>query len=371
MIIDIIAVSLALIHFAFPLAYYFYVKEKWLPRGWGLKISGAFEPRVTIIIPTYNEETYIVKKLENLYRQEYPRDKIHVVVVDSASTDRTVEKVKEWMSTNRDMKVTLLVEHTRRGMNPALNYALSQISDTSTEIVVFTDADSFWQPDSLKKVVKYFSDPSVGAVTTNVTYMGGGKVSVENDYRNFFNIIRVGESKYYGTPIHNGTLVAYRFDLIKKIGGIPEFTGNNDSTLASLISFMGFRSIQIDDTTVVEPLRDGQFYRKVRRAQHLILSFLIAKRFAKKKGLYVPTPFDLIWNIEWWLHVINPWIFVSSVILFLISALMYGSAVGLIVTLCGIALLLFRPYRTWIMHQLYLVLGTLKSLWTKSIVWDK
>ncbi|MCC6004680.1 MAG: glycosyltransferase [Thermofilum sp.] len=362
------AVALALLHFGTPLAYYAYLKAKWLGRPWDVKIDEKYKLKVTIIIPTYNEAKLIWRKLDNIYSQDYPKSLMEIVIVDSKSSDGTVELVKEWARSHPDANLVLIQEPERRGMVPALNYAL-QNHRASGEIIVFTDADAFWDTDALSEIVKYFADPNISAVTASI--VPEADKHIENAYRSFFNQLRVAESKLHSTPVHNGALAAFRTSLIYKVGGLPSYTGNNDSTPASLIAFMGYRAIQVDDVVVKEPVRDDQFRRKVRRAQHLLLSFLKTKHYAKKLGVYKPNKtFEKIWRIEWWLHVVNPWLLAASAILLLTSALQ-GSLAAATLMGIGLALLPIKTYRTWLLQQLYLIAAALRNVKTKEIAWSK
>jgi cellulose synthase/poly-beta-1,6-N-acetylglucosamine synthase-like glycosyltransferase len=362
------AVALALLHFGTPLAYYAYLKAKWLGRPWDVKIDEKYKLKVTIIIPTYNEAKLIWRKLDNIYSQDYPKSLMEIVIVDSKSSDGTVELVKEWARSHPDANLVLIQEPERRGMVPALNYAL-QNHRASGEIIVFTDADAFWDTDALSKIVKYFADPNIGAVTASI--VPEADKHIENAYRSFFNQLRVAESKLHSTPVHNGALAAFRTSLIYKAGGLPSYTGNNDSTPASLIAFMGYRAIQVDGVVVKEPVRDDQFRRKVRRAQHLLLSFLKTKHYAKKLGVYKPNKtFEKIWRVEWWLHVVNPWLLAASAILLLASALQGSLAAATLIGI-GLALLPIKTYRAWLLQQLYLIAAALRNVRTKEIAWIK
>jgi len=367
--IESVTLALAAVHFGVPLHYYLYLKWRWLSKPWGVSVDPSYRPRVSVVIPTYNEAGFIEVKLDNIYGQDYPRDRLEVIVVDSASDDRTPELVKKWAREHPEFRLILLEEPIRRGMVPALNYALNYVSKDS-EIVMFTDADSFWEPSTLKHVVKYFADPSIGAVTSCIVPLQERDVHLEVTYRDYYNVIRVGESKIRCTPVHNGALVAFRRELLEKIGGLPTYTGNNDSTPASLIAFMGYRAIQIDDTVVKEPIRRGQVMRKIRRAQHLILHFMYTKRYAKKLDLYRKTAFDKIWRIEAYLHLINPWLLLVAVLLLAISAAMKSIA-AFSLLMVGALLMFVKPYRTWILQQLYLAIATIRNIRTKEIAWRK
>ena len=363
--LELLALMLAGIHCSVPLAYYFYAKKKWLPRPWNVKVDENYKPKISIILPTYNEAKLIESKLDDICKQNYPKSLIEIIVVDSASEDGTPNVVKKWMKGKEGIDVKLLVEDERKGKFNALKKALEQISHES-EILVFTDADAFWEPNSLKNAVKYFADVTVGSVTASITYENE---TIENTYRQYFNTLRVAESKIHSVPIHNGPFYAIKVDLIRKIG-LPNFLGSDDSAFGSYVAFTGHRSIQVDDVIVKEPVRGSQFRRKIRRAQTALTSFLNTKGYAKKMGLYVKSPFEKIWRIELWLHVINPWLLLSSAILFVADAV-HGSIIALMLLGLGFVFLALKPWRTWVLQQLYLILAMLRNVWTKEIMWSK
>jgi len=114
-ILDIIAITIAIIHFGVPVAYYYYMKKKWLHAPWNIKTDPNYKPKITIIIPTYNEAKYIQQKLDNIYQQDYPRDKLEIIVVDSASTDGMLRLIKQWKQKHKDVNLRLIEELVQRG----------------------------------------------------------------------------------------------------------------------------------------------------------------------------------------------------------------------------------------------------------------
>ncbi|MHA1834570.1 MAG: glycosyltransferase [Candidatus Baldrarchaeia archaeon] len=363
--LELIALGLAGIHFGFPLLYYWYVKNKWLHRPWNIKKDKNHKPKITVIVPTYNEAELIEMRLDNIVMQDYPKNKLEVIVVDSASIDETAEIVERWISRN-SINIRLLREPERKGKLHALNIALRHV-DSDAKIVIFTDADAYWEPKALSRAVSYFADPKVGAVTGNIFYEGGGTLG-EDVYRGYYNTLRVAESKIHSTPVHNGPLIAIRASLLRKMG-LPNFPGSDDSAFGSLLAFAGYRAIQVDDLIVKEPARN-QARRKLRRAQHLLLNFLKTKRYAKERGFYTKSQFERIWKVEWWLHVVNPWFLLISVIFLVISAIR-NSIVALVLLGVGLTLSIIKTYRIWILQQLYLLIGALRNLRSKEVVWSK
>ena len=224
----------------------------------------------------------------------YPREKIEVIVADDGSSDGTPDIVEKWAKQHCDLKVKVIKESLWGGKLRAVIKALKQVN---SEIIVLTDADAFWSSDSLKNSVKYFADPCVGAVTACIKYAGE---TLENCYRSYFNIIRVAESKFHSTPIHNGPFMAIRAEIIREIG-LPIFPGSDDSLFGSYIAFAGYRAVQADDVIVEEVVR-GTFKRKIRRALRLLINFKRTKNYVKNKGVYVKTSFEKIWKIEQYLQ---------------------------------------------------------------------
>jgi biofilm PGA synthesis N-glycosyltransferase PgaC len=367
MILENIAVILAGMHFGIPLLYYAYLKYTYLNKPWSIKIDENYKPKVTIIVPTYNEAEFIWRSLYNVYTQNYPKNLMEIIIVDSASNDGTVDLVKNWSSEHRDIKLKLVEELERRGKLSAILESLKHVSSES-DIVIFTDADAFWEPEALSKAVAYFADKSVGAVTSSITYCN--KNEFENVYREYYNIIRVAESKVYATPIHNGPFLAIRAELIRKFG-LPVFAGSDDSSFGSYIALLGYRAIQVDNVTVKEPVRGSQFRRKIRRAQHILLNFLKTKQYTKRIGFYNPTKqFEKIWKMEWWLHVVNPWFLFLGTILLIIYGF-YGSFIAFTLLVMGLSLLTVGVYRVWLLQQLYLMLACMMNLWTREVIWRR
>jgi cellulose synthase/poly-beta-1,6-N-acetylglucosamine synthase-like glycosyltransferase len=358
-------IGLTLLHFSFPLLYYLYLRSKWLNRPWDLRRDPEYRPKVTIIVPTYNEASLIRRKLNDVASQDYPKELVEIIVVDSASTDGTPSIVREWVESRREFKVILVEEGVRRGKAFSLNNALRFASG---EVVVVTDADSLWiSRDTLANALSWFSDSRVGAVTCLKTPVGEGFAGVERGYRVFYNVVRLGESKRFSTPVFHGELAAFRRDLLVKLGGFPVDIGADDSHTATLIAISGFRAIAVDNALCTELVpRRGYHAWRIRRAQHLVQHFVKALGLLSK----APGEFKPILLAETWLHLLNPWLLLAATTILLYKASM-GSLVALALLVAGAALLILKPYRTWIATQAYLITACIRNLRTREIVWER
>ncbi len=116
------------------------------------------EPTVTVLIPAYNEADVIRQTLENKLSQNYPREKLQILVVSDQSDDGTDDIVREFSSQG----VQLLRRERRQGKAAGLNEA---VRHATGEILVFSDGNSLFHPDAIRNLVANFADPDVGYAT--------------------------------------------------------------------------------------------------------------------------------------------------------------------------------------------------------------
>src|SRR3972149_5195425 len=121
--------------------------KRFVEKPWYLSLDPAYIPCTAVLIPTYNEASLIGKKLEDVNAQQFPKEKLEMIVVDSGSTDGTYDLAKSWAMRNADAKISVIKETHRMGKASALNSALAQ---TKCDVLVTTDADSLWGPNSLR-----------------------------------------------------------------------------------------------------------------------------------------------------------------------------------------------------------------------------
>ena len=94
LLITILSLLIALL--GFPIIYNAWMRNK-AKKSWNIDVDASYQPKVTLVIPTYNEATVITKKLENTQQIDYPKDKLQVILVDSASNDGTLSVCRDFL----------------------------------------------------------------------------------------------------------------------------------------------------------------------------------------------------------------------------------------------------------------------------------
>lgn len=151
--------------------------------------SEEFWPDVTVVTAAHNEAEHIRATIENKLNSDYPPDRLDVIVVSDESVDDTDEIVASF-----GPRVTLVRQEPRAGKTAALNTAVSM---SKAEIIVFSDANSLYQGNAIRRLVSRFEDPAVGYVTGKMVYVGvDGSVSGDGctAYMRYENFIRAQES---------------------------------------------------------------------------------------------------------------------------------------------------------------------------------
>lgn len=122
------------------------------------------EPPVTFLITAYNEEKNIRGKLEQVLSLDYPHDKLEVMVASDGSTDRTDDIAREFA----ERGVILKRLEGRVGKTATQNEA---VKDATGEVIIFSDATTVYEKDAIRKLVRNYADPEVGAVSGRYEYV--------------------------------------------------------------------------------------------------------------------------------------------------------------------------------------------------------
>ena len=185
-------------------------------------VNPDYTPGVTIVIPCFNEEEWITRTIQCSLDQDYPEDKLEVLLIDDGSRDKSVqrcfefyEKVKSELGDPDRLKI--LPQVVNRGKREALA-AGARIA--KHDFLIFVDSDSLLAPDAVRQLVQPFQNPKIGAVT--------GRCDVENKWTNYitkmqaaryyiaFRIFKAAESVFDAVTCLSGPLACYRKELVMK-----------------------------------------------------------------------------------------------------------------------------------------------------------
>jgi len=356
-ILEIIFWSSASILGLFYLGYYALCKHVVTSKTFDVKKDKNFRPKISIVIPTWNEENTIGGKLKNTLALQYPKNKLEVIVIDSGSTDKTREIVKTFAKKSKRIK--LIAEKERRGKAYALNKAFKH---SKGDIVIISDADCRLNKSILLKSVPYFHDHSVGAITGRESIINPDEniaTKTEKTYRNFFYLIRGAESILDSTYVFDGPFSAFRRELLSKI---DSKTVADDSELALKIKKKGYRTLSIPEALYFEyaPSKLSQRTKqKSRRAEGLTQSMM--NHFST---FFLNTEYGLfglfIFPAGIFMHIISPFLLLASIItlFFLPPSLLF---VLLAIVLAGMLIPDVRRFILTFLHSQYASLvGVLK-----------
>jgi cellulose synthase/poly-beta-1,6-N-acetylglucosamine synthase-like glycosyltransferase len=246
---------------------------------------GEIRPRVTLIIPAYNECKVIREKIENSLAIDYPAGQLEIIVASDGSEDGTNDIVREYESRS----VRLLAFTPRGGKISVLNRA---IPAAAGEIVVLCDANVMFLPDALTRLVRHFADPMVGAVTGDVRIKSEDAPFGEGEglYYKYERFIQLTESDLGSTVTVDGGMYAIRKELFQPL---PADTILDDFIIGMNAALAGRRVLYDPSAVATENATMDvrqEFRRKVR---------IVAGGFRELlRGQGVPSPLrpQLFWS---------------------------------------------------------------------------
>jgi cellulose synthase/poly-beta-1,6-N-acetylglucosamine synthase-like glycosyltransferase len=185
-------------------------------------------PKVSVIVPCWNEEKTVHGTIKSILELEYPEDKLDIIAVDDGSTDTTWQELLFYKENPR----VRIFQKENGGKHTAINFG---IANTDAEIIGGLDADSFVAPDALKRMVRVFlKKPDVYAVTPSLV------VNQPKNMLQYAQCVEYNMSTYnkkmlsllgaiHVTP---GPFSLYRKELFAKIGGFRQAHNTEDQELA-------------------------------------------------------------------------------------------------------------------------------------------
>jgi cellulose synthase/poly-beta-1,6-N-acetylglucosamine synthase-like glycosyltransferase len=243
-------------------------------KSWPTKVDSNYKPRISLIVPTFNESSIILFKLINLSRLRYPKNLIETIVVDSNSSDGTVEVARKFSEREPQLNMKILIEKARLGKSHALNCALDHCKG---DVIVVSDADCFWPSDILEKSIPFLADPSVGAISGPKILLNSNQTWItrmEESYLRSANVLRLGESKAGSTVFFEGGFSAFKRESLN--GFDPYGTGSDDCGTIICVVEKNFRTMLVPEaefySTFPTSLR-GKLSVKLRRTNQLVRVF--------------------------------------------------------------------------------------------------
>jgi cellulose synthase/poly-beta-1,6-N-acetylglucosamine synthase-like glycosyltransferase len=162
-------------------------------------------PPVAIVISAYNEETHIVSRIENLLALDYPEDRLRAYIGSDGSRDRTAALMAQFKD---EPRVVALPFEVNRGKASVLN---DLVSRTVEPIVVFSDANTYFERSALKRLVARFQDPKVGGVTGELRLLGNaGGDNQDSLYWRIEQFLKFFEARIGALLGANGAIYAIR-----------------------------------------------------------------------------------------------------------------------------------------------------------------
>jgi cellulose synthase/poly-beta-1,6-N-acetylglucosamine synthase-like glycosyltransferase len=210
-------------------------------------------PRVSLIVAAHDEEEVIERKVRDALAQDYPRDRLEVIVAVDGSTDRTADVA---LAAGADQVLDL----PRGGKVATLNEAVER---STGEVLAFSDANSFWRPNALRLLVARLRDPEVGYVCGQVRFDGAGAANEEGLYWRYEMAVRDLESRLAGVTAGNGAINAVRRDAYIFL----EPTRGQDISFPYELVKRGWRPVYAPEAVARERLAatiGGEFGRKRR-----------------------------------------------------------------------------------------------------------
>lgn len=172
-----------------------------------------FEPDVTLVIATFNEELIIKEKIENTFKLNYPKNKLKIIVVADGSSDNTVNMIRQFPG------IELYYKPEREGKSAAINRVMPFVTSA---ITVFCDANTKLNPDSIRELVKHYTIPEIGAVAgeKKVVELSKSKSAAgagEGLYWKYESVLKKLDAQFYTVVGAAGELFSIRTSLYEHV----------------------------------------------------------------------------------------------------------------------------------------------------------
>jgi cellulose synthase/poly-beta-1,6-N-acetylglucosamine synthase-like glycosyltransferase len=212
--LGIIVFALLLVVFVGP------ILARLLRRRCEADVADDYQPTVTVVTPMFNEGEGIRRTIRSILAQNYPADKLSVIVVDDCSTDDSFQHATD--ETRESPRATVLRNEVNQGKRCSINRAVRR---STSEIIVSVDSDVILDPDAVRNLVRRFTSPRIAAV--------GGRVDILNkqnwltrmqavEYYFGYQFLKGLERAFRAVMCLSGCLTAYRRSVLLELEPILE-----------------------------------------------------------------------------------------------------------------------------------------------------
>jgi cellulose synthase/poly-beta-1,6-N-acetylglucosamine synthase-like glycosyltransferase len=198
-------------------------------------VDDSFTPKVTVVIPAYNEENVVAKCIRSVLASNY--DNFDVLVIDDGSTDETFNELLKF----RNNPQVQIFAQLNRGKWSALNAAVANID---AEIMVCIDADTEIHPDAIGHLARQFCNPRIGAVAGKIAVGNRNKLLTRLqalEYVTAQNFDRRGFDMVNGLLVVPGAIGAWRVAAVREVGVFCNDTITEDADLTISLNRAGYR----------------------------------------------------------------------------------------------------------------------------------
>jgi cellulose synthase/poly-beta-1,6-N-acetylglucosamine synthase-like glycosyltransferase len=315
----------------------FYYGKKKRTGGESASLLSQYEPTISVVIPTHNEEKVIAARIENLLSVEYPSDKMEVIFVDD-SNDSTPHLIESYAGANP--MIHLIRFPQRMGYTPSV---VAGCKASKGEIIILAETSSLMNQDTIRRLVNDFSDPNIGVVTGQDLIINTDEEVGRSEqwYQRIYNSVRSAESNMDSTFYIKGEAAAVRAELIRNSNELENCPGTADTALALVARKNGFRAIydpRVKFSEYAPSTHKERVRQKVNRGANLVKilwhfrTMFFRPKYGKFGMITLPINFAMI--------AIAPVMLLAGM-LTLIALTLFNPFLYLPVWLLGIAILLF------------------------------
>jgi cellulose synthase/poly-beta-1,6-N-acetylglucosamine synthase-like glycosyltransferase len=194
-----------------------------------------YEPKVTLVIPCFNEAYILEAKIANCKALDYPTEKLSIVFITDGSTDQSQQIINQYTG------IQLLHEVDRKGKTAAVNRAMRFVT---TPLVIFSDANSFLNSAAVRNIVTHFTDEKTGCVAgekrISINEADTASAAGESMYWKYESVVKKLDSALHSTVGAAGELLAFRSSLYVEM---PEDTLLDDFMQSMQIAAKGYKIV--------------------------------------------------------------------------------------------------------------------------------